>query len=275
MNATVYFRLESDYVLLLVPEVWALHLLEHTLRFTPGWAEPLLQQQTHQISLPLGASQQWSLLFFSYGFTDSFLWVLGSLIFQLSTTDPLQLHCHSPLMFPTPTFLLWAFGDWGTPLRSLWASHCPGHNVLTPILLLSPSHFCLWHVSKYFHWTKIVCFLHKPSHWCQMPLSTHPNYKCCRPVSSCTSEALHLESSEVERSTSVINGLCLLSLYFPLQSCFFWMTCCGIPLIFWLAFITAFQTCESINLSGMCLRHSACFSPSLEGKASRQWAARL
>lgn len=243
--------------------MWALHLLEHTLRLTHGWAEPL------QISLPLGASQQWSLLFFIFGFTDSFLWMLGSLVFLLSTTEPLQLHCHSPLLFSTPTFLLWVFGDWDTPLPNLWASHCPGHNVLTSIFLLSPSHFCLWHVSKYFHWTKMVCFLHRPSHWCQMPLSAHPNYKCCRPVSSCTSEALHLESSEVERSTSVINGLCLLSLYFPLQSCFFWMTCCGIPLIFWLAFITAFQTRESISLSGMCLRHSACFSPSLEGEGKQ------
>lgn len=46
-----------------------------------------------------------------------------------------------------------------------------------------------------------------------MLLSTHPNCKCYRPVKSCTSEVLHLVSSEVERNKSVINGLC-----FPLQS---------------------------------------------------------
>lgn len=89
-------------------------------RFAHGGAEPLLQQRTHHMSLLLGAWQQQSLLVFNFGFSDSFLWVPGSLVFRLSNADPLQLHGRSPAAFPTAAFLLRILDDCGIPLP-LWA----------------------------------------------------------------------------------------------------------------------------------------------------------
>lgn len=115
-------------------------------RLTCGGAEPLLRLETHQISPLPSIWVRWRLLVFGFVFTDSFFWVLSSLVFRLSDTDPYS-NC---TVTPVQCFLQLHF-FLGCLISEALLSHCLSSGLLTvlatrvlaPLQLPSPSNFCL------------------------------------------------------------------------------------------------------------------------------------